>query len=37
MVEPTSSHVTPTLFIRDISLTPSMLIVVVIDDQNRAE
>ena len=29
MLEPTSSHITPTLLIRDISLTPSMLIVVV--------
>ncbi len=29
-VEPTSSAATPTLLIRDISLTPSMLIVVVI-------
>ena len=30
IVEPINSHVTPMLLIRDISLTPSMLIVVVI-------
>ena len=28
MVEPTSSAVTPTLLMRDISLTPSMLMIV---------